>query len=236
VRFAALAAAAAVPNKGSPTSTKPHALEAAIAAAPDAASISKALQAAVVRGSVQPGPRTPMLLLRKLLGLAPDCGRAGAAAAALPDERLRAALAVLLEPRFRLPCSGAVFALLLDAAPRAPGGAPLVGEVVAAARARGVSRGCEFVKAAVRATLGAGAIGEAVRVVREGAAVRGGPGSAVRLAAGHLRAALDKDAGGAPWGLGEEDARWCREKLPTLCAGGGKSAAAAAAAPPPKLA
>ncbi len=192
------------------TSTKPHPLELAIAAAPDAASISRALQAAVVRGSVQPGPRTPKLLLRKLLGLPPGGG--GGGGGALPEERVRGALAVLLEPRFRLPVSGAVFALLLDAAPR-DAGSTLPGELVAAARARGVSRGGHFIRAAVRAAVGAGALGEAVRVVREGAAARGATG---RAAARRLRAALEVAGAGAA--LSGDDQQWCRDKLPSLCA------------------
>jgi hypothetical protein len=232
-RLAALEATARV-RGGALTSTKPHPLEAAIAAAPDAAAISRALQAAVVRGSVQPGPRTAKLLLRKLLGL-PAAGRGGgarggdaaaAAAAALPEERLRSALAVLLEPRFRLPVSGAAFALLLHAAPRAKGSA-LAGEVIAAARARGASRTGGFVLAAVRAAAGAGALGEAVRVVREGAAARSGGGG--RAAALALQAAL---AGAQPGALAPEDEKWCAAKLPALCAP--KAGQAPPPAPPAK--
>ena len=209
---AALEALTALARSRKATSSRPTPLHAALALAPSAASVQQALHASFLRGNLVPNAATSTLVVRALL----RGGGGSSAEGAQPPEALQGALAALVNPRLRLPPSGAAFGALLRAAPR-EAGSTLPADIVRAAAGRGAPAGSTaFTVHSVAALAGVGSFAAAAAQLQRRAT--GASRSGARRAAHALLHALAHAPPAlAPWGLSAARLQWLREEaLPLL--------------------
>jgi hypothetical protein len=221
---AALDALTALARSRKATSTRPAPLHAALALAPSPADVQQALHASFLRGNLVPTAATSTHVVRALLGgggAAAAAPAPGAAATPPPPppppalDAVQGALAALVNPRLRLPPSGAAFGELLRAAPREAGSA-LPRDIVRAALARGVpARSVPFTVHGVAALVRVGDFAGAAALLqgRAAASRTGASRAAFALFSSLVHAPLPA----APWGLSAQRLQWlAQEALPLL--------------------